>query len=123
MRRDALARSVSEQPWLLAGVAVIGVATLWADGGWRSTFYLASYAAIVLAAVRGGVRWALICASICAAGYVSGLVVNGYSWDELVRLHDADSIVANTGGYFIAAYFMAAPVAWLGGYVPGCRAS
>lgn len=105
-----------EQIWLLVVVAV-GVAVLWIDGGWRSSYYLASYAAIALAAVTGGLRWSAGCAAILAAGYVGGLAVNGYSWSELRDLKDADSVVANTGGYLIAAYFFAAPVAWLGGYV------
>lgn len=102
--------------WLLLP-ALIGVATLWADGGWRSSYYLASYAAVALAAVVGGLRWAFGCAAVVAAGYVAGLAVHGYSWERLHDLHDADSVVANTGGYFIAAYLFAAPVAWLGGYV------
>ncbi len=105
-----------EQVWVLL-VVLLGVAALWIDGGWRSSYYLASYAAIALAAVTGGLRWSLGCAAILAAGYVGGLAVHGYSWTELQDLKDADSVVANTGGYFIAAYFFAAPVAWLGSYV------
>lgn len=105
-----------EQVWVLL-VVLFGVAALWIDGGWRSSYYLASYAGIALAAVTGGLRWSLGCAAILAAGYVGGLAVHGYSWAELRDLKDADSVVANTGGYFIAAYFFAAPVAWLGGYV------
>jgi len=105
-----------EQAWVLA-VVVLGVAALWIDGGWRSNYYLASYAAIAVAAVTGGLRWSLGCAAILALGYVGGLAVHGYSWGELQDLKDADSVVANTGGYFVAAYFFAAPVAWLGGYV------
>lgn len=104
-------------PALLLLVAAFGTALLWTDGGWRSSFYLASYAAVVLAAVTAGVRWALICATALAIGYVTGLVVNGYTWSELRALKDADSVVANTGGYFFAAAFFALPVSWLGGYV------
>src|SRR5207247_366998 len=55
--------------WLLA-VAALGVAALWIDGGWRSSFYLLSYAGIALAAVVGNVRWALVCAGVLAVGYV-----------------------------------------------------
>jgi DNA-binding CsgD family transcriptional regulator len=102
--------------WLLAAVA-LSVAVLWGDGGWRSSYYLASYAAIALAAVVGGLRWSFLCAAVLAAGYVAGLAINGYSWTELVALKDGDSVVANTGGYLIAAYFFAAPASWLGGYV------
>lgn len=115
-RQDLYYRLRADARWLVLPAA-LGVAALWADGGWRSTFYLASYAAVVLAAVVGGVRWALGCAATAAAGYVAGLVLNGYSWSELVALKDADSVVANTGGYFIAAVFFSLPVAWLGGYV------
>lgn len=108
---------VRRQPaWLLI-LALIGVAALWTDGGWRSSYYLASYTAIAVAAIVGGLRWALACAAVLASGYVGGLAVHGYSWERLQELHDADSVVANAGGYFIAAYFFAAPVAWLGGYV------
>ena len=99
---------------LFVGVAL---AVLWLDGGWRSSYYLASYAAIALAAVACGIRWSLACGALLAAGYVLGVVVNGYSWEELRALHDADSVVANTGGYLIAGYFFAAPVAWLARYV------
>lgn len=98
-------------------VAAIGVAALWLDGGWRSSFYLVSYAAVVLASVVGGLRWSLLCAAVLAAGYVGGLVAHGYSWARLNDLHDADSVVANTGGYFLAAYLLALPIGWLGGYV------
>lgn len=102
--------------WLLAA-ALLGVAALWADGGWRSSYYLATYTAVVLAAVAGGLRWSLYCAAISAVGYVAGLAIHGYSWAELERLKDADSVVANTGGYFIAAVALALPISWLGGYV------
>lgn len=117
VRRRELFRLLRREPgWLLAVVA-LSVAVLWADGGWRSSYYLASYAAIALAAVVGGLRWSFTCAAMLAMGYVTGLVVNGYSWTELVALKDGDSVVANTGGYLIAAYFFAAPAGWLGGYV------
>lgn len=105
-----------QRTWLLLVVA-LSVAVLWLDGGWRSSYYLASYASIGLAAVVGGLRWSLFCGGLLAAGYVAGLGVNGYSWSDLNELNDADSVVANTGGYLIAAYFFAAPVSWLGGYV------
>jgi len=102
--------------WLLAVVA-LSVTALWLDGGWRSSYYLASYSAIALAAVVGGLRWSLLCGIALAIGYLAGLAVNGYTWPELKALNDADSVIANTGGYLIAAYFFAAPVGWLGGYV------
>lgn len=115
--RHQIYGGVRRQPaWLLLP-ALIGVAALWTDGGWRSSYYLASYTAIALASIVGGLRWALACAAVLAPGYVGGLAVHGYSWERLQELHDADSVVANTGGYFIAAYLFAAPVAWLGGYV------
>jgi DNA-binding CsgD family transcriptional regulator len=117
LRRRDLFLQLRRQPgWLLVAVA-LSVAVLWADGGWRSSYYLASYAAIALAAVVGGLRWSFLCAAVLAVGYVTGLAINGYSWAELKALNDADSVVANTGGYLIAAYFFAAPVSWLGGYV------
>lgn len=115
-RRRLFAFLRREPHWLLAVVA-LSVALLWADGGWRSSYYLASYAAIALAAVVGGLRWTLLCGLALAMGYVAGLIVNGYTWTELKALNDADSVIANTGGYLIAAYFFAAPVRWLGGYV------
>jgi len=115
-RRELYRLLRREQRWLLLA-ALLGVAVLWADGGWRSSYYLASYAAIGLAAVTGGLRWSLACALVLAVGYVGGLVVHGYSWEKLKALHDADSVVANTGGYLIAAYCFAAPVNWLGTYV------
>lgn len=90
---------------------------MWADGGWRSSYYLASYAAIAYAAASTGLRWAVACGLLLAAGYLGGLVIHGYTWERLNDLRDADSVVANTGGYLIAAYFFAAPVNWFGGYV------
>ena len=115
-RRELFVLLRQHQAWLLVAVA-LSVAVLWLDGGWRSSYYLASYAAIALAAVAAGLRWSAICAALLATGYVAGLAINGYSWAELQALNDADSVVANTGGYLIAAYFFAAPVRWLGGYV------
>lgn len=115
-RRDLFGLLRRHPAWLLVAVA-LSVAVLWSDGGWRSSYYLASYAAIALAAVVGGLRWSFLCAAVLAAGYVAGLAINGYSWAELKALNDADSVIANTGGYLIAAYFFAAPVGWLGGYV------
>lgn len=115
-RRDLFLLLRRQPEWLLAAV-ILSVAVLWFDGGWRSSYYLVSYAAIALAAVVGGVRWSLLCGAVLATGYVAGLVLNGYSWAELVALKDGDSVVANTGGYLIAGYFLAAPVGWLGGYV------
>lgn len=105
-----------QQAWLLA-VVVIGIGALWIDGGWRSSYYLVSYSAILLAAVVGGLRWTLACATLLATGYLAGLALHGYSWAQLQDLKDADSVVANTGGYLIAGAFFALPVAWLGGYV------
>lgn len=116
-RRRQLWTLLQDQPAAVLSVALLGVGVLWADGGWRSSFYLASYSAIALAAVATNVRWSLACAAVLAVGYVGGLAVHGYSWERLQHLHDADSVIANTGGYFLAAYFFAAPVAWLGGYV------
>lgn len=106
-----------ECPVGLIGVALVGVAVLWTDGGWRSSYYLASYSALGLSAVVARRRWSFLCAGVLAIGYVAGLTVNGYTWHELRQLHDADSVVANTGGYFIAAGFFSYPIAWLGRYV------
>lgn len=102
--------------WLLL-VAAVGIAALWIDGGWRSSYYLASYAAILLAAVTAGVRWSLLCGTCLLVGYVAGLMLHGYTWAELEALRDADSVVANAGGYLLAAGFFALPVSWLGSYV------
>lgn len=115
-RRDLFVLLRRRPEWLLMAV-VLSVAVLWGDGGWRSSYYLASYAAIALAAVVSGLRWSFICGAVLAASYVAGLALNGYSWAELVALKDGDSVIANTGGYLIAAYFFAAPVGWLGGYI------
>jgi DNA-binding CsgD family transcriptional regulator len=117
LRRDAVLGAVRSRPsWILLAV-LLSVAVLWSDGGWRSSFYVASYSPIVFAAVALGVRWALICAALLAVGYLTGLAINGYSWEELGHLKDQDSVIANTGGYLIAGYFLAAPIAWLGSYV------
>ncbi len=117
IRRSALYGLLRRQPaWLFLPVG-IGIASLWIDGGWRSSFYLASYAAIGLAAVAASRRSAFGCGLLLAAGYVAGLAVNGYTWSEFKHLHDADSVVANTGGYLLAAGFFSSPVAWLGSYI------
>lgn len=111
--REAWHRRFEARPsWLLVVVAV-SVALLWTDGGWRSSFYLASFAAILFAAVVAGVRWSIACGVLLALGYVVGLGVNGYTWTRLNELKDADSVVANTGGYLIAALAFSFPVAWL----------
>ncbi len=59
--------------WTLA-ITAAGVLVQWADGGWHSTAYLASYSGIVMAAVTGGVRWSLVCGLISAAGYFAGYI-------------------------------------------------
>lgn len=116
-RREEAFLALRRQPAWLILVAGLTISALWLDGGWRSSFYLASYVAVVLAAVTAGLRWSLACALLAAAGYVAGLAINGYTWTELRALKDADSIIANTGGYLIAAVGLALPVSWLGGYV------
>jgi len=115
-RRDVFRLLRRYHTWLLLAV-ILSVAALWIDGGWRSSFYLASYSTIAVAAVVANLRWSLLCGLALAIGYVLGLLINGYTWEELKALNDADSIIANTGGYLIAAYFFSAPVQWLGGYV------
>ncbi len=115
--RDRLFYAARRRPSLLLGFALLGVAALWSDGGWRSSFYLASYAAICLAAVASTVRWTVALGALLATGYALGLVVNGYTWASLTALKDSDSVVANTAGYLVAAYFLAKPVDWLVGYV------
>jgi DNA-binding CsgD family transcriptional regulator len=115
--RHSLYEVLRRRPALLLIPLLLTVVVLWIDGGWRSSYYLASYAAIGLAAVVADLRWSLVCAAVLAAGYIAGLGVNDYSWGELKALKDADSVVANTGGYMLAACFLAVPVAWLGSYV------
>ncbi|CAA9489283.1 MAG: hypothetical protein AVDCRST_MAG45-641 [uncultured Solirubrobacterales bacterium] len=115
-RAGLYARLRAQPEWLVL-LAILGVAALWVDGGWRSSYYLASYTGVIVAAVVAGPRWALSCAAIAAGGYVLGLAIHDYGWTRLERLRDADSVVANTGGYFIAALGFAVPVQWLGGYV------
>jgi hypothetical protein len=116
-RSDQVFRAVRHQPALLLAVALTGTLALWADGGWRSSFYLASYSAIGLAAVGADLKWTLRCAWVLALGYVLGLAVNDYTWSELDRLRDADSVVANTGGYVIAALAVGLPLEFLRGQV------
>jgi DNA-binding CsgD family transcriptional regulator len=117
VKRIVLLRLLRDRPELLLGFAALGVASMWADTGWRSSFYLFSYFVLALSAVAASVRWSLVCALILAVGLVAGLGLHGYSWTRLGQLHDQDGIVAATGGYFIAAYVYSVPVAWLGGYV------
>lgn len=116
-RRQQLYNLLRRRPAWLLGVVVLLIAVLWLDGTWRSSYYLASYSAIGLAAVVADLRWTLLCGLILAAGYLTGLAIEGYSWAELRVLNEADSVVANTGGYLIAACFLAMPISWLGGYV------
>lgn len=117
LRRATLFALLRDRPELLLAFAALGVVALWADTGWRSSFYLFSYLVLLMAGVVAGLRWSLVCALILAVGYVAGLGLHGYSWSRLGQLDDQDSIVANTLGYFIAGYCFSAPVAWLGGYV------
>ena len=116
-RRQAAFEVLRRHPVSLLLVVAASLTVIWLDGGWRSSFYLASYSAIAFAAVAAGLRWSLFCGGLLAFGYVLGLALNSYSWSDLQNLHDADSVVANTGGYLIAGFFFAAPVGWLAGYV------
>ncbi len=116
LRRELFYR-LRRRPLLLLVLAGLSIAVLWSDGGWRSTYYLASYGPLVLAAVVIRLRWNLALGALLATGYVLGLALHGYSWAQLEHLKDADSVVANTGSYLIAATFFSMPVAWLGGFV------
>lgn len=115
--RDRLFVRMRARPDTVLLLAVLSMLVLWADGGWRSSFYLASYSAIAVAGVVAGLRWALVCAAIAAIGYGAGLVLWGYSLDELRDLKDADTAVANFGGYFLAAFLISVPINGLGSYV------
>jgi DNA-binding CsgD family transcriptional regulator len=106
----------AQPAWLLVFVA-LGAGVLWADSGWRSVFYLASYSAIPLAAVACGMRWSVLCGALLALHYFTGLAIHGWAWGQPGAFKETDSAIANTGGYLIAGYFLAVPVAWLGRYV------
>lgn len=102
--RARVRKALMRHPELLvAGALVLGVAVLWTDGGWRSSFYLASYSPVFLACTVADRSWAWTCAATLAVGYVGGLAVHDYTVARLQELKDLDSVVANTGGYLIAA--------------------
>jgi DNA-binding CsgD family transcriptional regulator len=116
-RRRWLFELLRRRPiWLLAAAA-LSLSVVWADGGWSSSYYLASYEPVALAAVVSGLRWSLCCAVILTVGYLTGLALNGFTWAELSAAADVGSLVANTAGYLAAACVFAIPIAWLGGYV------
>lgn len=116
-RRGQLRCLIEDQPrWLLVGV-LLCVGMLWADTGWRSSYYLLSYAVIPIAAVLASRRWSLLCAVLVATGYLAGLVIHGYTWTELGTLRDQDSIVANAIGYPASALFFSTAVNRLVGFV------
>ena len=116
-RRQRIDTLVSDHPsCLLVGVAV-GATTLWGDTGWRSSYYLFSYAAIPVAAVLASRRWGLLCGVLLAGGYLAGLALHGYSWQELGELKDQDSVVVNAIGYPLAALFFSVAVTRMLGFV------
>jgi hypothetical protein len=107
---DQLFGWLSRNRWMVLVLAIPPIIVLWSDGGWRSTFYLASYAPLALAVATTNLRWTLATAAVLAVGYCSGLAVNGYTWNELQALRDADSVIANAGGYLLAAFFVGIPL-------------
>lgn len=116
-KRMAIYRLFRRHPTTLLALVGAELAVLWADGGWRSSYYVASYAPVCFAAVVVERRHAVAIGLMLGLGYLSGLVINGYTWERLVALHDADSVVANASGYVLAGWFLATPVRWLARYV------
>lgn len=91
-------------------MALFMLTALWIDGGWRSSFYIASYCALAIAMVATNQGFTLSCAALLAVGYLFGLVINGYSLTDLEALRDVDSVIANAGGYFVVAVFVGVPL-------------
>lgn len=113
---------LTKHPWLLlASSALLGAGVLWLDGGWRSSYYLASYAPLNVACAIRGRAWPTACGIVLAAGYLTGLAINGYTVEGLKRLRDFDSVIANTGGYVIAGVALSLLVGQLLDFVANAR--
>ncbi len=109
-RSDWLFRLTARHHSVVWVVAIFMLSAIWIDGGWRSSFYIASYSALAIAMVATDQRFTLSCAALLAVGYLFGLVINGYSLTDLEALRDVDSVVANAGGYFVVAVFVGVPL-------------
>lgn len=117
LNRHELRQRIEDQPAWLVGAAVLSVAVLWGDTGWRSSYYLLTYSVLPVAAVLTTRRWALACGLVLSVGYLAGLVIHGYSWHELGQLRDQDSIVVNAIGYPLTALFFSSALGRLIGFV------
>ncbi len=109
-KADRLFRLTARHHSVVWVVAIFMLSAIWIDGGWRSSFYLASYCALAIAMVATDQRFTLSCAALLAAGYLLGLIINGYSLTDLEALRDVDSVIANAGGYFVVAVFVGVPL-------------
>jgi 3-dehydroquinate dehydratase len=109
-KSDWLFRLTARHHSVVWAVAVIMLTALWVDGGWRSSFYVASYCALAIAIVATDKRFTMSCAALLSGGYLCGLAINGYSLADLEALRDVDSVVANAGGYFVVAVFVGVPL-------------
>ena len=77
--------------------------------GWRSPFFLYTFAPILL----GGYLWQLkggfIVAFFMGAGYLLVQPINGYQWFELKQLGLLDSHISHSFDYFLIATFFSYP--------------
>lgn len=115
--RRKLLRVLRRRPQLALLEAVVYSVALALVGGWRNSFYVASYVPVFIAAASCGTGWTLACALTSATGYVAAVFLNDYSWHSLQAGGNADLFVASIGGYFAAALLTGVPSAWMSGFV------
>jgi DNA-binding CsgD family transcriptional regulator len=115
--RRPLYRVLRRRPWLVLIGVVFAAGALWLDGVVDSEYAAATYAPILVAAVVGGWRWALVCGVALAALYPLGIVVNGWTIDEIEKATAMDDVIGHPVGYVALAPLIALPMASLAGYV------
>lgn len=77
--------------------------------GWRSPFFLYSFAPVLLAGYLWKVKGGFIAAILMGAGYLLVIPFTGYSFPELKRLGLMDTYLAETFDYLLIAIFFSYP--------------
>jgi len=77
--------------------------------GWRSPFFLYTFAPVLLGGYLWQLRGGLVVAFFMGISYLSVQPINGYHWSELRRLGFLDTHISHSFDYFLIATFFSYP--------------
>jgi len=87
---------------------------LYSTGGWRSPYYLYTFAPVVTAALFFGLGGALLSAVLLSLLYFTALNINGYTIQKILEMRVLDDYLANIFSYFLIGGFFAYMASLLG---------